>query len=243
MGIELQDVQLGMYRVWRHLGVCKSCGRTRFCGQLPARWVRAISRYLAFVETRITQKWKTCSCRLKTCVYSADQYDPYEGTLIPRHLYFGLKRGSDPCACTSANISGCSLCQATWQWEDGTQMSYLNWVDEDMYEPVANNDCGVFSSVGWLSVDCVQHWANFVCERKVRYNLFLQLYTTWSLAHLLWLVVELSAVQWCVYRYPDTRLLRLPLQQCQWPRRHLPIPVSTLYRHPLLHWKNITPDL
>lgn len=44
-------------------------------------------------------------------------------------------------------------------------MTYLSWVEEDMFEPQAD-DCGIISVVGWLSRDCNLP-LKIICERAV----------------------------------------------------------------------------
>lgn len=84
-----------------------------------------------------------------------------------RDFRIGLKRGSDDCDCSSLLIddNACRLCQLTWQWEDGTNMSYLRWADEDMFEP-QGEDCARLSLVGWISQSCSAPM-QYICERKV----------------------------------------------------------------------------
>ena len=99
------------------------------------------------------------------------------------HYWIGLyhaENGCDGCrneilnssACTIQGLGVCCDCRLEWQWTDGSQMTFMNWM---FNEPTGeDNPCGRISSATtnhpvadglfWFDFNCNQP-CRFICKR------------------------------------------------------------------------------
>lgn len=79
---------------------------------------------------------------------------------MERDCYIGIKRDQTMCSCRGISDAACDSCRASWNWFDGTAMSWWNWESEEPNE----FSCGRLSSEGWAENDCTDY-IRYVCQK------------------------------------------------------------------------------
>ena len=79
-----------------------------------------------------------------------------------RDCWLGLHRNSSLCTCSQATEAECEACRQSWSWNDGTDMSWYNWLPR---EPGGAN-CGRLGVNGWAEYECSAKY-RFICERGI----------------------------------------------------------------------------
>ena len=74
--------------------------------------------------------------------------------------WIGLREGELDCVCGN-NATSCEICRASWIWDDGTPMTYMNWFED---RPWPGRDCGILRHGGAYCSSGCSNGKPYICQ-------------------------------------------------------------------------------